>query len=172
VEVDSSFRDAQGVSLVAGMQRRYHVSPAVHQHVDPRLWQLRTPMADSREELGVVFDRPLDHALLEHALIVLDANGQVVNGQAMIGREDRSWTLEPVEAWRLEAYRLTIDPRLEDLAGNSLTRVFDRDVFRLEDTPLDIARAVIDFRPRTARHHEDKRPEEADTIQTVQSLGF
>jgi len=38
-----------------------------------------------------------------------------------------------------------VDPRLEDLAGNSLIRVFDRDLTRAEDAPADARHVAIDF---------------------------
>ena len=40
--------------------------------------------------------------------------------------------------------RLAIDPRLEDLAGNSIARVFDRDLER-DEAPSDPASESISF---------------------------
>jgi hypothetical protein len=42
---------------------------------------------------------------------------------------------------------VVVDPRLEDLAGNSLIRVFDRDLARAEDAPTDARQVAIDFTP-------------------------
>ncbi len=43
------------------------------------------------------------------------------------GPDERSWRLVPAEPWQAGPYELVVDGILEDLAGNSLTRVFDRD---------------------------------------------
>jgi hypothetical protein len=43
-------------------------------------------------------------------------------------------------------HELIVDALLEDLAGNSLARVFDRDLTRLTDDPLDIRQATVTFR--------------------------
>jgi hypothetical protein len=40
---------------------------------------------------------------------------------------------------------VTVDPLLEDLAGNSLVRVFDRDLTRAEDAPADLHQVAVDF---------------------------
>ena len=40
--------------------------------------------------------------------------------------------------------RRAVDPRLEDLAGNSIARVFDRDLER-DEAPADPARNWISF---------------------------
>jgi hypothetical protein len=40
---------------------------------------------------------------------------------------------------------VTVNPRLEDLAGNSLTRVFDRDLTRAGDDPIAARPSVVAF---------------------------
>ena len=45
-------------------------------------------------------------------------------------------------------YQLVVDPVLEDLAGNSVCRVFDRDLSRPEDDPGDGGPVRVNFRPR------------------------
>ena len=149
VSIDRSARDANGLPLVAGAERRYVVGPAIRQHVDPAAWRLRSPGADSLDALVVGFDRPLDRALLEHSLVVLDAHDRAVDGQATIADGESSWTFRPLHPWRPEVYHLSVDARLEDLAGNSLTRLFDRDLTHPKDAPIDIDRAMLEFRPRS-----------------------
>lgn len=148
VAIDRKFRDASGQPLLAGAERRYEVGPAVRRHVDPSDWHLRCPRAGTRGCLEVVFDRPLDRALLQHCLVVLDPRGRPLEGRATIVDGDRSWRFSPLRGWRPERYGLAVDPRLEDLAGNSLTRVFDRDLARPEDTPVDRGGAGLVFHPR------------------------
>jgi hypothetical protein len=148
VAIDRSFRDASGQPLRAGAERRYAVGPAVRRHVDPSAWHLRCPPAGTRGRLEVVFDRPLDRALLQHCLVVLDLGGRPVEGHATIAEGDRAWRFSPRRRWRPELYCLSVDPRLEDLAGNSLARVFDRDLTRPEDAPVEGGRADLMFRPR------------------------
>jgi hypothetical protein len=43
---------------------------------------------------------------------------------------------------------LVVDPALEDLAGNSVTRVFDRDLTRPGDEPREARAVTLPFRPR------------------------
>lgn len=93
----------------------------------------------------MAFDRPLDHALLEHSLQVVDATGASVIGQATTGPGEWCWWFEPQARWKAGRHQLIVDPRLEDLAGNSLVRVFDRDLTRAEDAPADTRPVAIDF---------------------------
>ena len=62
-------------------------------------------------------------------------DGTRVDGMPGAGPQDRSWQLEPRAPWAAGAHRLVIDPVLEDLAGNSARRGFDRDLGRREDDP-------------------------------------
>lgn len=126
--VDEGFRDVHGIVLRGGAERRYRVGDDERRRLDPRAWTLAVPPAGSREPLVVEFDRVLDHALLDRCL-------HVVDGTTEIGPDQRSWRLTPHGAWIAGDYRLVVDPVLEDVAGNSVTRVFDRDLGRTEDDP-------------------------------------
>lgn len=142
LRVDRGFRDATGTQLVADAEREYRVGVDLRGQVDPAAWRLTVPRAHTRDPLVVGFDRPLDHALLDRCLAV------GVPGRGRPGAEDREWSFLPTDAWRPVEHHLTIDPVLEDVAGNSVRRVFDRDLTR------DIAIAattVRAFRPSPSR---------------------
>lgn len=144
VVVDDGFRDAEGNPLREPLERRYEVGGDLRARVNPRDWECRLPDAGTAEPLRVRFDRPLDHALLQHALEVIDDAGRPVRGRSEVGPAECSWTFTPAAPWPPGEYRLTIDPRLEDLAGNSLARVFDRDLERDEEPP-DRSHEAISF---------------------------
>ena len=145
VTIATDFRDAAGRPPRNGMPRSYKVGPPVRVRVDPADWRYDCPAAGTAEALTVEFDRPLDHALLQHSLWVNDAAGVALAGQGSVGPEERSWRFEPQSPWEEGQHQLTIDPRLEDLAGNSLIRVFDRDLMRAEDAPNDAGHVAINF---------------------------
>lgn len=143
--IDDDFRDAAGRPLRASQERRYDIGPPVRVRVDPADWQYRFPTLGSADPLVVEFDRPLDHALLNHSLWVHDAEGRALAGLGDVGPGERSWLFEPKSPWQQGRHLLMIDPRLEDLAGNSLIRVFDRDLSRSEDAPTDSRFVAVEF---------------------------
>ena len=145
ISIDAEFRDAAGQPLRTGMERRYEVEPAVRVRVNPADWRFHYPAAGSLSPLTVEFDRSLDHALLEHSLWVNNAAGAPVAGRGSVGPAERSWRFEPQSPWEEGRYVVVVDPRLEDLAGNSLIRVFDRDLMRAEDVPVDVGAVAIEF---------------------------
>ena len=144
--VGAGFRDAAGRPLRGTAERRYAVGPDERGRVDPGAWAVSAPPAGAREPLAVTFDRPLDHGLLGRCLHVTGPDGQPVAGLPEPGPEERSWRLTPRRPWAPGPYQLVVDPVLEDLAGNSVSRVFDRDLARAQDDPRLDRPAAVTFR--------------------------
>jgi hypothetical protein len=141
--VDPAMRDATGTVLVAGARRTYRVGPAIRSRVDPDQWQVTWPTAGSHDMVVVGFDRPLDRALALRCLRVATADGHTVPGHAALGAGDVRWSFTPADPWPEGICALHVDAALEDLAGNSVRRVFDRDLRRAQDDPLAVAEVVL-----------------------------
>lgn len=146
VRVEAGIRDAAGAELVAGAERRYRVGPAVRSRVDPTRWRITWP-ADSGDPVIVRFDRPLDRALVRSCLRVVDGNGRPVPGAESFASAENGWVFTPaaegVGHGGFTTWSLHVDTRLEDLAGNSVRRVFDRDLERADDVGLDASLVVL-----------------------------
>ena len=123
--VDHELRDSSGTELAEGTHRTYRVGPAVRARVDPARWDVRWP-EPGHDQLVVRFGRPLDRALVRRCLTVIDERGHLVAGRATLDMEASVWTFAPDS--RGGSWRLQIDTHLEDLAGNSVRRAFDRDL--------------------------------------------
>jgi hypothetical protein len=146
IVIDDGFRDARGIALRAGAERRYEVGGDERRRVEPDRWTLSVPPSRTCDPLDVAFGRPLDHGLLARCLRVIGPDGRPVGGTAEAGPGERSWRLTPGEPWALGAHQLVVDPVLEDLAGNSVSRVFDRDLGRPEDEPRQARPVTLPFR--------------------------
>ena len=146
--VDGEFYDAQGLPLRAGSQRRYEVGGDERRHVDPGSWLLTVPRAGTSEPVQVAFGRPLDDGLLARCLHVTGPGGELIHGALHIGAGEQSWQLVPRKVWAPGQHQLVVDAALEDLAGNSVSRVFDRDLTRPEDRPRPARPATLAFCPR------------------------
>jgi hypothetical protein len=145
--VGDGFRDVQGLPLRVSAERRYEVGGEERRHVDPVSWELAVPSAGTCEPLQVTFGRPLDHGLLARCLHVRGPGSELVDGTAQIGPGEQSWQLVPSRAWASTVHRLVVEPVLEDLAGNSVSRVFDRDLARPEDQSRPARPVTIVFQP-------------------------
>jgi hypothetical protein len=140
VEVGAGFRDALGQPLAAAGSRAYDVGPDLRGRVDPDRWNLTPPTAGTRMPLVVQCERPLDEALLRRAVSV-----EGVAGVGIVGSEERSWSFVPHAPWSAGDHRLTVDAVLEDIAGNSVARPFDRELARPEDAPVPSPTVQLPF---------------------------
>ncbi len=138
--VDAGIRDASGWPLVEGARRTYRVGPPIRSRVDPTHWEIIWPEA-AADSLVVFFDRPLDRALVHRHLRVLDGDGNPAAGHTSLDESAQRWVFTP--ATDSHDLRLRVDARLEDLAGNSVRGVFDRDLERLEDAAIGGSEIIL-----------------------------
>lgn len=133
--VSADFPDAAGTPLRAAAQRRFLVGPAIRRRLDPQSWQVSSPQPGTRAPLRVRFGRPVDHALGLRCLSVTGSAGQPVPGEASLAAGEEQWSFRPARPWPAGPCALVVAPELEDVAGNSVRRVFDRDLTSREDDP-------------------------------------
>lgn len=128
--VDPRWPDAHGNPLKAGVEKSFLAEPP--DDVQPRLtdWKVVSPAAGTREPLKLKFPEPLDHGMLERVLRVVNAQSEEVDGEVTVAGKETTWTLVPHGPWAVGRYQVEVDSALEDLAGNSLLRPFEVDVFR------------------------------------------
>lgn len=125
LEVDATWRDDRGASLVAGHEHPFQTLGADVSCPIPENWQLAPPSAGSRDALVVQFDEALDRALIERLLWIQRANGEPVEGNGWIREDQSAWHFVPDGTWRNEVHELVIPALIEDLAGNSVGRPFE-----------------------------------------------
>ena len=147
--VDRQWRDAQGQQLAGTFRHEFHVVPGVFEPIVPAEWRLEAPGAGTRDPLNVIFPCPLDHAIVEKALFVTEAEGRVVDGVITVDDASTQWTFTPRSSWNSGEYWLGTLAVLEDPAGNRVGRAFDFDLRRpgnaAEDSGDAHAQALIPF---------------------------
>lgn len=126
--IEDTWPDADGRRLKAEHRKVFQVAPADRASPDPTQWTLHPPPRDSRDPLVVEFGESLDHALLQRLVWVHRRAGAALTGEATIGPHESSWTFVPATPWAAGDYELRVGSVLEDLAGNSIARPFDRDL--------------------------------------------
>ncbi len=149
--VDADLKDANGNRLKQPFRKPFRVLPPDDTQPDPKTWKVQPPAAGSRGSLTVTFPKPLDHALLERLLWVADGHGRKLLGTLAIEAQETVWRFTPDAAWEAGRYELVADTRLEDLAGNSIARPFEVDVFRPVQHAVREETVKVPFEVRTGR---------------------
>ncbi len=126
--VRAAAEDTQGCTLGAETTQSFIVGPPDLDPPSPGDWVLTRPESGTRDPLTVDLGSPHDHLSMVYRVRVLDAAGNTVPGRIDLGTDERVWRFTPVSPWPDAPHRLSIDARLEDLAGNRPGLLFDRPV--------------------------------------------
>ncbi len=128
--ISGNWKDHRGLRLGKNISKKFTVGPRVDDQLDIKEWHLAAPQADTKQQLMVRFNCPLDHFLLLESLSILTDKGETVNGEISLEDNDKTWIFTPSAQWKGGNYKLRANARLEDLAGNNLNKVFDRDIYK------------------------------------------
>lgn len=137
--IQSTWPDANGKMLKRSFVKEFRAIAADTQQPDPRQWEVSVPALvqegrtggskTSFGELKILFPKPLDYAMLQNSINVIDAQGRTLAGLVAVGDGEREWRFKAAGGWQPGRFKITIDSALEDNCGNSIGRKFDVDLF-------------------------------------------
>src|SRR5947207_2248099 len=87
------------------------------------------PFLSTPATLTAPLAKPWAQALLEGMLWVTDAQRRQVPARIAVSEHEMCWQFTPERPWKMGAYEVVSDTRLEASAGNSIARPFELDVF-------------------------------------------
>ena len=126
--VSSAWKGQNGLKLAQNYRKTFVAGKRDEQAPDVKQWQLQIPRAGTTALLVVKTQETLDHYLLSESIGIVDQNNTPIKGEIRLGKKDNQVVFFPAKPWKAQRYHLQVDGRLEDLAGNNLNRVFDRDI--------------------------------------------
>ena len=126
--ISADWPDEQGSSLTSAYTKNIVTSGRDTSVPTPNNWKLKLPKAGTLQALELDLKEPHDYFLLQHTIHIVDHSGNIVRGTNLITDVERKYSFTPATPWSAGIYKLQIEPQLEDLAGNNLDRLFDRDL--------------------------------------------
>jgi hypothetical protein len=146
--IDRGWLDAAGQPLVADHRKTFRAGPTDSQPPDTATWKIDAPSAGTRDPLVLTFPEPLDSAMLGRVVGVLGGDGKPLPGDVAVDAGETRWRFTPDAPWPAGAYRISVDKDLEDLAGNSIGRPFEVDVFEKVERKPVAETVLLPFRVR------------------------
>ncbi len=137
LRVSHLWPDAQGATLTKSYTKDFVVT--VRDMISPKTddWGLKIPQKDTNQPLEVDLKESLDYILLQNVIQIIDEKGNKIEGSIKVDAEEQHFHFTPSKPWLTGKYKLQIESRLEDLVGNNLNRLFDRDVSRSQTPTSD-----------------------------------
>ena len=117
--------DSDGCTL-AGFSHQFLAGPADLRSPTPADWVITPPMAGTTDPVEITLDGSNDHLSLAYRIRVRTGDGERVPGRISLDHDEALWRFSPHDPWSDTDYKISVDPQLEDLAGNRPGRLFDQ----------------------------------------------
>ncbi len=134
--IDSAWKDASGNPLGKHFAKQFTVSLPDRESPDPARWKITPPRANSKDPLVIEFREPLDWALAQRMIQVLDPLDRPIDGKVTLADQERQWRFQSDKPWVRGRYQLVVQTTIEDLAGNNIGKAFDVDLFERVEKAL------------------------------------
>lgn len=128
IMVSQDWQDTRGAHLSKSFEKSFVTTSKDSLSPVPSRWKFGIPEKATSRHLEISFGESLDYSLLQEVFSIKNASGATINGKWSASIEETQCAFEPEHPWQPGKYVLQIENRLEDLAGNSLKRPFDRDI--------------------------------------------
>lgn len=122
LKIDSNWKGASGEPLKASFSRPINASNPLRKAINVNLWALKAEQ-NQFGILTIVTDHPLDQPLAKRMLFIRNKEGKILPSQVEFTSPENIRIL-----WRPDGSKeleLHIDPRLEDVCGNTPLYAFD-----------------------------------------------
>jgi hypothetical protein len=131
--INQTWEDQHGKALAEEFSKTFVAGSRDEDLPDVSSWKIES----TSKTILVRFIQPLDYLLIQHSLSLWQAEKYLTMRTEII--DNRTVKLLPDHELAPGKYILKIDPKLEDLAGNNLTRPFDRDLTKIiESQPSEL----------------------------------
>lgn len=124
--IDGAMRDVTGAKIGKEYRKTFKTGPELHKKIDVASWKITAPKAGTLEPLVIEFDREFDYGSIY--LSVFDQAGKSVTSSGRSRSPSSGIEQLPHAPWKSGTYRIVVDPKTTDLAGNTPHTVFDRDL--------------------------------------------
>jgi hypothetical protein len=128
LHISKEWKTALGLPLKKDYTKKLVVTARDSNKPNPDNWEILPPAAGEKGHLQIIFEEPMDAILAKETLIIKDDDGQLVPGDFVLGKHEKSILFKPVNDWNKGYYNILTESKLEDMAGNNLDRLFDTDV--------------------------------------------
>lgn len=128
IRISRLWRDINGNQLRTPFSKRFFVRSADRQRPNIQNWLVFSPKPFTLDPLIIKFGEPLDAALSHRAILIYGENQQKIAGRPILKQGETEYWFYPASHWLPGPYQVKVASILEDLAGNNLNRLFDRDL--------------------------------------------
>ncbi|EAZ82955.2 Ig-like domain-containing protein [Algoriphagus machipongonensis] len=143
--VTEGWKSKNGLAMSSDFIKAYTVTDRDSVSPTPSNWELEVPKAETKDAFQMNFLEPLDYALLQEVFIIKSEENLEIPGTWELASHENRIRFLPTERWKAGSYKVEIETRLEDLAGNNLNRLFEIDLENNQSKESEEAISTIEF---------------------------
>ncbi len=132
--IKKQLKDAEGVTMQEDFTYDFEITEADRTQPDVNLWKVVPPEANTTSNLNIECLESLDYGSALHSITVINMAKKNIEGSWRLADHETRLVFTPLQPWQRGDYQIIVHSRLEDLAGNNLNRLFDREIV---DTTID-----------------------------------
>ena len=123
--------------------KRLYVLAGDHQKPKLTRWKLIVPEEATRNPLEVRFGEAMDAVLIRENLRIYNEEGAELAGKITLTDQEKGILFTPLDSWKKGSYVLQSALKVEDLSGNNLKTVFDRDISLVTQDTLALSKRTF-----------------------------
>ncbi len=144
VTISSQWKDAENTKLDSTYVKHLYVAPRDSSKIIVDDWIIKTSIQGTFDALILDTTEPLDAMLALETIRIVDEQKNDVDGAFSLLQKERVVVFIPTKPWKPGSYSVPILSILEDLAGNNLNHLFDKDLL-LDSDPIYKEQRTISF---------------------------
>ncbi|WP_049642119.1 Ig-like domain-containing protein [Candidatus Rhodobacter oscarellae] len=125
--VEGGWPTASGSGETDRFEKAFAVTAPLRTLPDVANWAVSAPRSSTTDPIVVNFDRPFDSIQLQAAIQVHSGSSLARAGTSHVNNSGQTWTFVPSGNWATDI-TLSINPTLEDVAGNNFRELLDHAV--------------------------------------------
>lgn len=124
--LNKGFKDYRAVQMKNDFHKDFVVTEPIYKKLDLTQWTLYLPEPDSFTPLRINVERTLDPVLAHRMITLMDmSDHSIIAGKMSFNGVGNDYFFTPNQKWKSGTYRVQVENKLEDLAGNTLAWSFD-----------------------------------------------
>ena len=131
--IDKNWKDANGKNLVGKTSKKYHVSKERRNKIDRKDFYFSSSCPEDCQLLLVIKNTLIDIEMARNSIAIINSNQEVLDVQISYDDDGKSILFRSQGFYAGEKYMMSINPRLEDICGNSFYYVFDSEAGKRSD---------------------------------------
>jgi len=145
--ISNQLKDSEGVPMSADYIHSFKVE--YPDRIKPNItnWNIQRPEINSLSSLLIHTNESLDYGSILNNIYIINAQNQKTEGDWRLIQQEKTLSFIPIKPWTQGSYKVLFHAEIEDLAGNNLHKLFDKDIRKnnLQNTNTSHPEYQLDF---------------------------